>query len=251
MAAVVEGAIHATRGDLDEVFELASVTKVLAAMAVLIAHEEGTIDLDDPITAEGATVADLLAHSGGIAPDTAEAMTAPRSRRIYSTAAYDLLADHVASAAAMPFSEYLITAVCQPLGMRSTVLGVSAGADGRSCVHDLARLLAAWRRPILVDRTTLDRATSPHVPRLDGVLPGYGHQSPNPWGLGPEIRGEKRPHWSGTRSSPTTFGHFGRAGTLWWIDPEHDRAVVALTDEPFGPWAIEAWPALADAVLPA
>ena len=34
-----------------------------------------------------------------------------------------------------------------------------------------------------------------------------------------------------------------------WVDPAVDLALVALADEPFGPWAAQAWPALADAVL--
>jgi len=109
--------------------------------------------------------------------------------------------------------------------------------------------MGAWRAPILVDRSTLDRATTPHLDLLSGVLPGYGRHEPNPWGLGPELRGRKDPHWGGTHTSAATFGHFGRSGTLWWFDPVADRGVVALTDEPFGPWAIDAWPPLADAIL--
>jgi CubicO group peptidase (beta-lactamase class C family) len=218
-------------------------------MAVLVAHEEGTISLDDAATAEGASVADLLAHAGGVAPDVAEPLTTPRSRRIYSTAAYDIVADRVAAAADMPFPRYVASAVCEPLGMTSTVLGASAGADARGSANDLVRLMGAWRAPLLVDRSTLERATTPHLALLSGVLPGYGRQEPNLWGLGPELRGTKDPHWGGSRTSPATFGHFGRSGTLWWLDPEADRGVVALTDEPFGHWAIDAWPPLADAIL--
>ncbi len=36
-------------GDTTEPFALASVTKLLTAMTVLIAHEEGTLDLEEPI----------------------------------------------------------------------------------------------------------------------------------------------------------------------------------------------------------
>lgn len=246
---VIDGDVRAVRGDLHEVFELASVTKLLTAMAVLVAHEEGTIDLDGEVTPDGATMADLLAHSGGVAPDSPQPMMPPRRRRIYSTAAYDLAAQHVADAAGMPFADYLVAAVTDPLGLTSTELGGGAGADARSSVSDLVRLEAAWRRPLLVHDTTLDRATRPHLPILEGVLPGYGRQTPNPWGLGPEIRGDKNPHWSAPENSPRTFGHFGRSGTLWWIDPDANRALVVLTDEPFGPWAIDRWPVLAADVL--
>ena len=88
-----------------------------------------------------------------------------------------------------------------------------------------------------------------HCPELIGVLPGYGRQVPNPWGLGPEIRGEKSPHWTGSSNSPATWGHFGQAGTLLWVDPEQQTVLVVLTDEPFGELAIERWPVLADALL--
>jgi CubicO group peptidase (beta-lactamase class C family) len=109
--------------------------------------------------------------------------------------------------------------------------------------------MQAWRSPILVDESTLGRARRPHVPELAGVLPGFGRHEPNPWGLGPEIRGNKTPHWTGLRNSPTTFGHFGQSGTMVWIDPVADTTLIALSDEPFGSWASAAWPALADAVL--
>ena len=52
-----------------------------------------------------------------------------------------------------------------------------------------------------------------------------------------------------TRNSPRTFGHFGGSGTFLWVDPEADVALACLTDRDFGPWALEAWPALSDAVL--
>ena len=36
---------------------------------------------------------------------------------------------------------------------------------------------------------------------------------------------------------------------MLWIDPDAQLGLVALTDRNFGPWAAEAWPVLADAVL--
>jgi CubicO group peptidase (beta-lactamase class C family) len=55
-------------------------------------------------------------------------------------------------------------------------------------------------------------------------------------------------------NSPATFGHFGSkpgSATFLWVDPEAGLACAALADTDFGPWAIEAWPPLADAVLSA
>lgn len=238
-------------GPTDRPFDLASVTKLLSALAVLVAHEEGTLPLDEVVTAEGATTADLLAHAGGVAPDDRRTLSPPGTRRIYSTAGYEILADEVAARAGIAFATYLHEAVCEPLAMTTTVLDGSAGAGARGSVEDLLALVDGWRRPRVIDAVTLTRATRPHRPELAGVLPGFGRHDPEPWGLGPEIRGDKSPHWTGTANSPATYGHFGRSGTFLWIDPLADHALVVLTDEPFGEWAVRAWPVLADGVLAA
>ena len=96
---------------------------------------------------------------------------------------------------------------------------------------------------------TVAAAMTVQYPGTKGVLPGYGHQNPNDWGLGFEIRDSKSPHWTGGSSSPRTFGHFGQSGTFLWIDPEAGAAAVALADRAFGPWAAKAWPVFTDAVL--
>ena len=84
---------------------------------------------------------------------------------------------------------------------------------------------------------------------LDGVLPDFGRFTPLDWGLGVELKGTKAGHWSGTRTSSRTFGHFGGSGTFLWVDPERGIACAALTTRDFGDWAKEAWPRLSDAVL--
>lgn len=50
------------------------------------------------------------------------------------------------------------------------------------------------------------------------------------WGLGWEVKGEKRRHWTGELTSPRTFCHFGHAGTLVWADPEHDLALAVFAN---------------------
>ncbi|MGO4424193.1 serine hydrolase, partial [Streptomyces sp. MCAF7] len=167
----------------------------------------------------------------------------------YSNAGFEVLGDHIAKATDIPFGEYLHQAVLEPLGMASTELPGSPAKDGVSTVADLVRFAAELQAPRLLAAETLAAATSVAFPGLGGVLPGYGHQRPNDWGLGFEIRDGKSPHWTGATSSPRTFGHFGQSGTFLWVDPEAGAACVALTDRAFGPWAIEVWPALTDAVL--
>ncbi|MFF9471541.1 serine hydrolase domain-containing protein [Streptomyces roseolus] len=244
-----DGTVAGSHGPTGQRFPLASVTKPLAAYAVLVAYEEGAIDLDEPAGPEGATVRHLLAHTSGLAFDENRVQAAPGTRRIYSNTGFEVLGDLVAKATDIPFADYLHQAVLAPLGMTATTLEGSPAKDAVSTVDDLVRFAAEVQAPRLLDaRTVLDAMTVAY-PGLTGILPGYGHQRPNDWGLGFEIRGAKSPHWTGTTSSPRTFGHFGQSGTFLWIDPDVRAACVALTDRAFGPWAIEAWTPFTDAVL--
>jgi CubicO group peptidase (beta-lactamase class C family) len=254
-AVVTPDGVLAGFGDTGAPFALASVTKPLSALAAHVAISEGALELSTPvdeILLPGATVEHLLAHASGMAPEGRLRSFAPGVRRVYSNAGFDLLADVVAAAATMPFAQYFHEALVVPLGLKSTNLVGSAARDGRASVDDLAivvgELLAPGR---LLDATTVADASRVHFPGLRGVLPGFGGQDPNDWGLGFEIRGHKSPHWTGASNSPATYGHFGQSGTMFWIDPEARLALVVLTDRDFGDWARAAWPELSDAVLAA
>jgi CubicO group peptidase (beta-lactamase class C family) len=244
-----DGAVLATAGPMAREFRLASVTKLLTAYATLIAVEEGAVEWDQPAGPPGSTVRHLIAHTSGLAFDEHKAMAEPGKRRLYSNAGFEVLADTVHEASGIPFAEYLTEAVLEPLGMTSSRLAGTAGAGAVSTCDDLARFAAELQAPSLVSPTTLDEATTVAFPGLAGVLPGYGYQKENDWGLGFELRDHKSPHWTGKQSSPRTFGHFGQSGTFLWVDPEARVAAVALTDRDFGQWAIDAWPAFTDAVL--
>lgn len=251
-AAVVgpEGTL-ATIGPGDRSFRLASVTKLLAAYACLIAVEEGTLDLDEPTGPPGVTVRHLLAHAGGYGFDTG-VLLLPERKRIYSNTGFEALAEHLAHNAGMPAADYVHLAVFSPLEMFATDLRGGSLAHGAwSTGADLAKFAAELLRPTLVHPETLAAATTPVFPDLAGILPGIGPQSPNEWGLGFEVRGFKTPHWTGRTNSPATFGHFGASGTFLWVDPAIERSLLVLTDRNFGPWALDAWPPLADAVVAA
>jgi CubicO group peptidase (beta-lactamase class C family) len=148
----------------------------------------------------------------------------------------------------MPFGDYLRAAVLEPLDLQAELRGSPAsGAIGS--IDDLGRLGRELLVPTLVAPETLAEAATVQYPGLVGVLPGFGRQEPNDWGLGFELRDGKRPHWTGERNSPRTFGHFGQSGTFLWVDPAAEVALACLTDRPFGEWATAAWPTLSDAVL--
>jgi len=238
-------------GDPDVGYAWASVTKLLVAMAVLVAAEEGTVGLDDPAGPPGSTVRHLLAHASGLGPDGDRPLTAPGRRRIYSNTGYEVLAATLAGHSGMPFTDYLSTGVVLPLHMTGThLLPRSSPASGaRGPLRDLLALARELMAPRLVATATMDGATAVAFPGLAGVLPGFGRFDPCDWGLGFEIRDGKAPHWTGTRNSPSTFGHFGQSGSFLWVDPRRQVACAVLSDTAFGPWATTAWPALADAVL--
>lgn len=250
-AAVVraDGTVAGRHGPTGRRLPLASVTKPLAAYAVLLAVEEGAVELDEPAGPPGSTVRHLLAHASGLAFDEHRVMAPPGDRRLYSNAGFEQLADHVAKAAGMPFAEYLREGVLAPLGMTATELTGSPAKDAVSTVDDLTAFAAELLSPRLLHPDTVAAATGVAFPGLAGVLPGFGHQRPNDWGLGFEIRDGKSPHWTGADSSPRTFGHFGQSGTFLWVDPEAGAACAAVTDRDFGPWAAQSWPAFTDAVL--
>jgi CubicO group peptidase (beta-lactamase class C family) len=212
---------------------------------MLVAAEEGLVDLDEPAGPPGATFRHLLAHTSGLPFDAGAPVARPGTRRIYSNAGFDVAAALVAERAEMPFAEYF-HGVWEGTGI--TLDGpASSGAHGT--IEDLVALARELQSPARLAPETLAEATSVQFPGLDGVLPGFGRQTPNDWGLGFEVRDAKSPHWTGARNSPRTFGHFGRSGTFLWVDPEASVSLCVLTDRAFGPWAAEAWPRLADAVL--
>jgi CubicO group peptidase (beta-lactamase class C family) len=235
----------ARHGDVGHRFAWASVTKPAAAVAMLVAAEEGLVDLDEPAGPPGSTFRHLLAHTSGLPFDAGAPVARPGTRRIYSNAGFDAAAALVAERAEMPFADYFHT-VWQGTGI--TLDGpASAGAHGT--IEDLVGLARELSVPSRLAPETLAEATSVQFAGLDGVLPGFGRQTPNDWGLGFEIRNGKSPHWTGSRNSPRTFGHFGRSGTFVWVDPEVDIWLCVLTDRAFGDWAAAAWPVLSDAVL--
>ena len=238
-----DGAV-ATHGAIEEVMALASVTKPLAAYAVLVAVDQGRVDLDADVDDQGRTVRHLLAHASGLPPEEGGPITAPEKRRIYSNWGFELLGEHVGAAVRRPFAEWLRTQVLVPLAMHNTTLDGSPAKDGWSTLADLLRFARELLRPTLLDPELAAALPTPQWPDLDGVLPGYGRQEPNPWGLGFEVRDGKDPHWTDASFPEATYGHFGQSGSFLWVAPDDGCAAAFLCDEPFGSWAVEGWPAV-------
>ena len=251
-AVVGPSGVLAEFGDQGQKFALASVSKPLVARAAHIAIEEGVLDLDTAAGPPGSTVRHLLAHASGLAMHSDKLMAEPGKRRIYSNYGFQVLAEAVQDKSGIEFGRYLHEAVFESLSMADSRLDGGAEAAGygaTSTVADLVRFAGDLLRPMTVAAETHAEATTVQFPGLDGVLPGFGVQRPNDWGLGLEIRDAKSPHWTGSKNSAGTFGHFGQSGTFLWVDPATELALVVLTDRAFGDWATSRWPELSDSVL--
>jgi CubicO group peptidase (beta-lactamase class C family) len=252
-AAVVarDGSVVGTIGDVDRPYRLASVTKALSGWAAMVAVEERTIGLDDPVGQPGCTLRHLLAHAGGYPTNGTEPISPPARRRIYSNSGIELAAAEIEGRSGMQFASYLSDAVLVPLGMTDSRLAGSPASGMVGTVTDLIRLLAEFQRPALLSAAGAAESVTSQFPDLSGIVPGVGRFDPCPWGLGIEIRGAKFPHWTGSTNSTATFGHFGASGTMLWVDPEAGCGLVALTDRPFDDWpdALDQWRQLSDAVV--
>ena len=228
----------------------ASVTKVLAALAVLDVVHDGLLGLDEPAGPAGSTVRHLLAHASGLAFDGPRVLAAPGTRRIYSNTGIDVVTELARARTSSRHAGVLLTdRVLGPLGMSGTSLQGPPSHGAVGPVSDLARLAHELLVPRLLRPGLVAQATTPAFPELAGVLPGFGRHDPNDWGLGMELRGRKSPHWTPDTLSPGAFGHFGQSGSFLWVDASRGLAFVAATDTAFGPWAVAAWPRTADRVL--
>lgn len=227
-------------------FPLASVSKVLTAVAVHVAVEEETVALDDVVAdaPPGSTLGHLLDHSSGLAPDDGELLAAPGTKRIYSNYGFELAAQHIATTSKIDFATYLTEAVFEAASMSNTSIAGSPAHGATSTVDDLVLFLQALHHGRILAPETLRTMISTSRAEIPGVLPGYGRQNPNPWGLGVEVRGTKSPHWTSAHNDSSTWGHFGRSGTFIWVDPSRASSLICLTDTRFGNWAIKRWPAL-------
>jgi CubicO group peptidase (beta-lactamase class C family) len=241
-----EGRVE-THGDTSRVLRLASVSKPVAALALMVAAEEGVVDLDEPAGPPGSTVRHLLAHTSGLPFEGTTPIAPPGRRRIYSNEGFRVLAEHLAERAEMPLGEYVRAAVCIPLAIGLDPHG-DPGSGMQASLADVLPIARELLEPTLVAAETLAEMRTVQFPGLQGVLPDFGRFDPLDWGLGVQLN-SGGPSWMGTRTSPRAFGHFGGSGTFVWVDPEVGVACAALTDREFGDWAKAAWPTLSDAVL--
>lgn len=89
--------------------------------------------------------------------------------------------------------------------------------------------------------------------QTDGLAGGLEpplHWPHCPWGLGPEIRDAKTPHWAPSQASPASFGHAGISGAVAWADPSAGVAwAIVSTRTAANLWLVHAGPTIGAAIL--
>lgn len=200
----------------------------------------------------------------------------PGSYVQYSNTGYGLLAIIVERTVSRPFPRALEQLVLGPLGIEgylgdepprpaarlADVRGSSAGTELEEYNSPFWRTLAApWGGLITNARGALALVRAfrrlPEATRnQNGDLPG-GMARPLlwdrcPWGLGPELKGDKAPHWSPPSASPASYGHAGASGAFAWADPQRDVAWAILGSRTAASgWLLRQGASIGEAILTA
>lgn len=124
--------------------------------------------------------------------------------------------------------------------------GLITNADG---ALKLVRAFAGDPRNFL-SPTSLFEATRNQTDALPGGYGGRFDYPLAPWGLGVDLRGEKKPHWTPSSASPNTFGHAGASGCVVWHDPEKGVSWAILgTRTADNAWLVRGAPKIGQAIL--
>ena len=238
--ALVDGdvVVIAADGDLEDRRPWASVSKLAVAMAVGVEVDWGLHRYEEPLGPPGATLAHHLSHSAGYGLESSDATAPVGTKRVYSNVAVDFAVDAIVGDESP--AQWLDDRVFRGLGLGDTALEGRPAAGVVGSTKDLMTFAGAWLRSDGLAVSTRDRILSPFLGDLDGIVPGFGRFRPCPWGLGPEVRGDKR-HWMGDWP-PDSAGHFGQSGALALFNVRERIAVVATSTVAFGPWAVGLWP---------
>ncbi|HHT40987.1 MAG TPA: beta-lactamase family protein [Actinomyces sp.] len=227
-----------------------SVTKMFSVWAILVAVDRAFIGLDDEVEiANGqrvVTLRHLLAHASGLAFNGPVLEAGVEEKRIYSNRGIEEASWAIEEATGFDFPAWVEATVLEPLGLVETMINGSAAHAGVGSIRDLVALAYELMEPELISAELADEARHVVYPGLKGLTPGYGSYSDNTWGLGLEIKGAKVRTWFPRNASKNSFGHFGQSGSFLWIDPDNNRAMAFLGEEPFGAWHRKNWQRLGD-----
>jgi beta-lactamase class C len=207
----------------------------------------------------------------------------PGTRVRYSNVGYGLLAILVERAHGVDFATALSQLVLAPLGgeahfgqvpprpvvrvadVRGTYAGTvyeafntehwyRRGLPWSGLVTTATGALALARAfgdaPSILQRNTAREATANQTDGLSGGFVAPLIWNSCWWGLGPDLRDAKSPHWTPANASPATFGHAGASGTLAYVDPVRGIAWAILgTRTANNGWLLLAGPSIGSSLL--
>src|SRR5699024_5879376 len=174
-----------------------SVTKTLTGFGATLALQQGRPHLCDPPGRPGPTLRPLPSHAPGYFYESDSTLQAPGLRRHYSNYGIDEAARHVERRLGRDVGDWIREQIAEPLGMDGLEWSGSPSVGAHGALTDLALVAAELLRPTLLEQRWWAEMTGVQFPELVGIMPGFGKQSPNPFGLGIEVRGTKSPHWTG------------------------------------------------------
>lgn len=208
----------------------------------------------------------------------------PRTRVVYGNVGYGLLAMVAERAAQARFRDVLQRLVLKPLGIegylgdepprapvriadvrsrhagteiepynsryyRSLALPWSQLVTTPAGALQLVRAYAGNPRNFLSD-TLRQQAVTSQTDDLPGGYGGHFDYAKCAWGLGADIKGDKKPHWTPQGASPRTFGHAGASGCIVWHDPEADVSWgIFGTRTAENAWLVRGGPKIGAAIL--
>ena len=209
---------------------------------------------------------------------------APSSRVQYSNVGYGLVATIVETLTDQPFPQALQALVLRPLLVEGYLgdtpprpVATVANVRGRHAGTELEPFNSAFYRGLGLPwaglMTTLDgalaiaraftgepagflrprtreAALSDHAGGLSGGFAPPLLWDPCPWGLGPDLRGVKLPHWAPLEAGPDSFGHSGASGCLAWVSPSANVAwAIVGTRTADSGWLLRRAPSIGAAIL--
>ena len=247
VAVGVTGGVEATHGEVGRRFEWASVTKLATAVAMLVAAEEGLVDLDEPAGPPGLDVAPSPRPCLGPAVRPRPADLAAR-RSTACLLELRLRRRAPGSSSSAPTCRSPSTSRTSGRGRPPSCTAPPARAS-QGTLADLLVLARELQAPTRLAPETLAEAS-------DGAVPGARRRAarlrpPGAERLGPRRRAARREvapldraRNSHRRRSVTSAAAARSSGSIL----SRGSRSPALTDLAFGDWAAEAWPPFADAV---
>lgn len=252
----------------DTMFDLASVTKLFTAVAVMLLCDAGKLSLDDYVISylpkfgnngkENIRIKNLLSHASGLQDDTCfrkemsssdcwQALLTTRAhypaglRHVYSDLNMIILQRIIEMIAAMPFDQFVYERITKPLDMHTTSFNPLDACRCAPAGNSTARPQSNIQGVVHDDQAHALGGVAGHAglfstaADLVKFMHALLYTSFVKQKTIIEWTREQAFGWGygweiGRHLSKNAFGHFGWTGTSIWADREHDVVCILLTN---------------------